>query len=170
MAVEEQLKRLANSCSRSSEFTRTLSLELMSSVRATQSALSVSRALLAQSDDTIGRIRMLTTGAEAMLAVDVQQNPPGAALETIRDRDFEHEFVVLDGRHFIDCKLSHCTLQYSGQPVILETTTFQGCRFEFRDGAALTVQLMECFELLFDANKLQISTSASPVTTRKQIN
>ena len=40
--------------------------------------------------------------------------------------------------------MTDCTLDYSGYPVVLESTQFAGCRFQFHGHAAMTMQLMEC--------------------------
>lgn len=70
--------------------------------------------------------------------------------ELICDRVIEGELVQLDGKHFIDCTLRDCILEYGGSPTIFETTEFSGCRFRFTGHAAMTVQLLECFGITDD--------------------
>lgn len=69
-------------------------------------------------------------------------------LELVAGRKFVNEVVTLDNRHFRECVFEQCTLEYSGRPVVLELTRFNGCRFQFHDAAALTVKLLECFEMM----------------------
>lgn len=73
--------------------------------------------------------------------------------EPVQGRHIHNETVHLDGKHFLDCRLSDCVLVYSGQPMLLESTSFEGCRFRFEDEAAMTMRLCECFELIGSAEK-----------------
>lgn len=41
---------------------------------------------------------------------------------------FRDEFVLLDGKHFIDCVFVDCTLEYGGGTVTLERTAIHGCK------------------------------------------
>ena len=52
-------------------------------------------------------------------------------MDTLRHTAFQNETVVLDGKHFIDCTLKNCTLEYSGGPVILERTIFGNAIMSF---------------------------------------
>ena len=72
-------------------------------------------------------------------------SPP--ALERVADRDFTDEIVLLDGKHFVDCNVADCTLEYGGGPLVLEGTHFTGCRFRFFGAAAMTVSMLDCFGL-----------------------
>ena len=68
--------------------------------------------------------------------------------ENVIGRAFHKEVVSMDGRHFVDCTVDHCVLRYSGQPMILESTSFEACTFEFAGEAALTAQFLECFGMM----------------------
>lgn len=41
-------------------------------------------------------------------------------MDPLQHLTFQNETVPLDKRHFIDCILYNCILEYSGGPVILE--------------------------------------------------
>ena len=59
---------------------------------------------------------------------------------------------MIDRRHFIDCTLLNCTLEYSGGPVILERTQLSGCRYVFFEQAGMTVQLVQTLGLMFSGD------------------
>ncbi len=47
-------------------------------------------------------------------------------MEVLQHMTFRDETVILDDRHFLDCTLQNCTMEYSGGPVILERTHLRG--------------------------------------------
>lgn len=69
-------------------------------------------------------------------------------MRQISGTDFFNEVVLLDDTHFSDCTLTDCTLSYAGGEVILERTSFHGCRMLFDSGAGRTVQLLQCLGYL----------------------
>jgi len=48
-------------------------------------------------------------------------------VQTVSNLTIENETVCLDNKHFQNCVLLHCVLQYSGQEVLIERTAFEGC-------------------------------------------
>jgi hypothetical protein len=48
---------------------------------------------------------------------------------------------VLEEHIFINCKLTNCTLIFSGGSFEFVNTTFENCQWKFRDKAAMTLQL-----------------------------
>ena len=64
-------------------------------------------------------------------------------MEIIRELDMRNETVRLDGRYFIDCTFVECILEYGGSEVILERTTFTGCRHVFFGHAFMTLQYLK---------------------------
>src|SRR5579875_2578109 len=68
---------------------------------------------------------------------------PTDLMEIVSGRIFHGETVSLDGKHFVDCTLRDCVLEYGGFPVVLETTDFSGCRLPLQGQAAMTVRLLE---------------------------
>ncbi len=105
--------------------------------------------LLEKARATLERSRLQVSGhvyvePEATLAPAPVQRQAPELMEAVSGRTFDGEHVVLDGKHFADCILRNCVLEYSGLPVVLETTQFAGCRFQFNGAAAMTMQLMEC--------------------------
>jgi hypothetical protein len=55
---------------------------------------------------------------------------------------------MMDGKHFIECTFTACILGYSGEPVIVESSSFTSCSFRFHGEAARTVRFLECFSML----------------------
>jgi hypothetical protein len=63
--------------------------------------------------------------------------------EAVKGRDFSSERVVLDGKHFEDCRFDTCTLVYrGGVPPNFVRCDFAAPRFVFEEAAKSTVQLM----------------------------
>lgn len=90
----------------------------------------------------------------------------GASLERLEGRTFNGSTLRLDGRHFVDCTIEDCVLEYSGGPVILEGTHFAGCRYSFSGEAAMTISLLECFGLFEGQVQPTTLRSASPGSAR----
>lgn len=77
--------------------------------------------------------------------------PPQATpdlLQVLENLTIENQIVDMDGKHIIGCSLSGCQLRYGGQPVVVESTSFEGCTFSFNAEAALTLRFLECFGML----------------------
>lgn len=167
MPLRDQLTILLQSCRSRVESGRRLWREGQDSIRAANKAVLASRALIERSDRTIERLRVLMEDAPEE-SRDAGSAPKEDFLEAISGRTFREEIVALDGRHFIRCSLYKCTLQYSGQPVVIESTEFCSCRFRFSAEAALTVQLLECFDLMLpDSRDIYIAVASK--TSRQQL-
>ncbi len=81
-------------------------------------------------------------------------------MEVIYGRTFQNQAVQMDGRHFSHCTMINCILDYSGKPVTLEDTEFQGCQFRFTGDASLTVNFLRCFGMLHaDADFFMVTNS-----------
>lgn len=63
-------------------------------------------------------------------------------LERISDLKFEDESVCLDGKHFVDCTFTDCTLEYSGDDVVFERTGMYNCRHVLVGHARQTANYM----------------------------
>ena len=87
------------------------------------------------------RMELVSTGRLASSSQEVH-------MDTLRHAAFQDETVVLDGKHFIDCTLQNCTLEYSGGPVILERTHLRGCQYVFFGQAQSTVRLLQEVRLM----------------------
>lgn len=70
------------------------------------------------------------------------------ALELISGCHFENTVLPLDGKHFVDCSVKNCILEYSGEQVVLERTSFSGSTFRWNGAAAMTLSLLECFNIV----------------------
>ncbi len=62
------------------------------------------------------------------------------------------ESVEIDGKHFVDCTLIDCVLDYSGFPYIMERTSLRGCRYLFYGQARGTVHFLQDVGLLGSAS------------------
>ncbi len=68
-------------------------------------------------------------------------------METIRNQYIAAQHVRLDGKHFVDCTLTDCTLEYGGGPVILERTHITGCNHVFCGAAERTLSYVDLMRL-----------------------
>jgi hypothetical protein len=57
--------------------------------------------------------------------------------ETLKNATF-----ALDEHAFFNCKLSNCTLVYSGGSYEFQNLQLENCQWKFRNDAALTIQLL----------------------------
>ena len=64
-------------------------------------------------------------------------------MEDILFQTIEGESLTIDGKHFVDCLLIDCILEYSGEPVSFERTLMRGCRYVFHGNARSTVQFLQ---------------------------
>lgn len=130
------------------------------SIRRSQEAVSQSR----------GRLRSGTPCAHP--SVDDTTPPtaaspdPGKFMERVDGKSLSDQVVNMDGKHFVDCVLSNCVLEYSGKPVVLETTRFEGCSFRFKGDAAMTLRFCECFNLVDRGRADYQAPSGTPTTTK----
>ncbi len=65
-------------------------------------------------------------------------------MQNVSNLTIENETVCLDDKHFIDCVLRRCVLEYSGQELLIERTAFQGCRLKLSSSAGRTMQFLQC--------------------------
>ena len=134
--------------------------------------IEMSRRLLSQwpansATPVLPHIFVEDSGPPARQPAGTEDGAAAAALERIADRSFTEETVQLDGRHFVDCRVANCVLEYSGGPVILEGTEFTGCRFRFGGEAAMTISLIGCFGLIEDGQLQPTSVPAVSAGTAK---
>ena len=74
-------------------------------------------------------------------------------MDTLRHLTFQNETVPLDEKHFVDCTLYNCILEYRGGPVILERTHLRGCQYVFFGQAQMTIRLLQNVGLMpFDVH------------------
>src|SRR5215472_9190336 len=156
MALADSLQMLRESCDKCAESSRSLWVQSWECLRVSQSAISESRKLLDLSDQTIERVKALTQGVAEV--PPVREAPLDHPLEIVSGKDIEGELVILDHKHFINCRLTKCTLRYSGGQLILESTNFDSCVFQFDDEAAMTVRLLECFGMMQQADDTYTAT------------
>ena len=71
-------------------------------------------------------------------------------MQTVSHVTFENETVCLDNKHFEDCTLVRCVLEYSGEALLIERTAFEGCRLKLREGAGRTMQFLQCMGYMGD--------------------
>ena len=64
-------------------------------------------------------------------------------LETIRGAKFANETVHVDGKQFVDCEFSHCSLVYSGgEPFNFVQTELQDAQITFTGPAENTLNTL----------------------------
>jgi hypothetical protein len=64
-------------------------------------------------------------------------------VDSVRDRNFTKEAIVLDGKRFVNCRFKDCELIYSGgRPFIFESTSADDCTMTFVGRAENTVQTL----------------------------
>ena len=105
-------------------------------------------------------------GRESSSVIESAADGGPDLMEVVSGREFEGELVRLDGKHFVDCTLRECTLEYSGYPVVLETTQFFGCRFQFGGQAAMTMRMLQCFGIMGDGASELIGEAAASASSQ----
>ena len=69
-------------------------------------------------------------------------------MEIITDQYIIGQRVKMDGKHFQDCVLLECTLEYAGGEMILERTQITRCNHLFRGSARLTLSFLELMGMM----------------------
>ncbi len=70
-------------------------------------------------------------------------SPDESDRDTVADREFTGERLVIDGKHFVDCRFETCTLVFKGgTPPHFIRCEFAAPQFVFEEAAKNTVQLM----------------------------
>lgn len=92
---------------------------------------------------------------------------PGNLLQVVLGQTIENQTVVMDGKHFIDCSIVNCVLEYSGQALVMESTQFSGCSFRFKGEAALTLNFLQCFGLTPEAREEVAVVPSPPVRSQR---
>jgi hypothetical protein len=64
-------------------------------------------------------------------------------MEVISGLTIKDECVAIDDKHFIDCTLINCILEYSGSDVAFDATRIRGCRYVFFGRARQTLQFLQ---------------------------
>ncbi len=69
-------------------------------------------------------------------------------MDIIGSRIIEGECVQLDDKHFVDCTLINCILEYRGHNVVFERTIMRGCRHVFYGRARRTLHYLQSVGLM----------------------
>jgi hypothetical protein len=64
-------------------------------------------------------------------------------VQTVNRLTIQGESVEIDSKHFVDCTLVDCVLEYSGGDVIFERTEMRGCRHVFFGRARQTLHYLQ---------------------------
>jgi len=67
---------------------------------------------------------------------------------------FRDETVCLDDKHFMDCSLLRCVLDYSGEELMIERTEIHGCRLKLNGAAGRTLNFLQCMGYTQDVDGL----------------
>jgi len=60
-----------------------------------------------------------------------------------KNKTFRKKTVLLDGNEYISCRFLDCTIEYrGGGNIVLDSNSFQGCRWSFAGEAANTLAFM----------------------------
>ncbi|HVG27770.1 MAG TPA: hypothetical protein VM865_09205 [Acidobacteriaceae bacterium] len=70
------------------------------------------------------------------------------SMELIEGRALSQEQFSIDDKHFRDCTLTGCVLEYSGGPYVLERTRLKGCSYVFFGPARGTVEFLQSVGLV----------------------
>lgn len=81
-------------------------------------------------------------------------------MEEIRKQVIENETLLMDGKNFIECTITNCTLIFSGGDYAWTDTEFDMCILQFVGEAARTISFLGYFGKLDSefANELKIPT------------
>ncbi len=145
--VLDNLSQVLDSSMERLRISRDLRYQSRESIRRSHEAILHSQEVITRSDRIIHE---LSSSQSAVEEAPLPQATGGPAnlLQVVRGQSLRSETVVMDGKHFIDCHLSNCVLEYSGQATVLESTQLSGCSFRFKGEAALTLNFLECFGLM----------------------
>lgn len=149
--VRENLARLLRSSKervRVSELVRERSREII--LRSRQ-AVSISHAAIGQSDQTIDHLKGKRLPQAAGTESPAPPAGPSDLMQVLSGLTLANQTIEMDGKHFIGCSVLNCTLEYNGQPLVVESTRFDQCSFRFKGEAALTLKFLECFGLAPEA-------------------
>lgn len=64
-------------------------------------------------------------------------------METILGKTFHQQHLRIDNKSFINCTLTHCTLEYQGDPVSFYATRLSHCRYTFFGPAKRAVMFLQ---------------------------
>ena len=146
-SVRDSLSQVLCSSKERIRISRALRYQSWESIRQSHQAILHSQEVITRSDRII---HDLSSSQSAVEEAPLPQATGGPAnlLQVIRGQSLQSEVVVMDGKHFIDCYLSDCVLEYSGQAMVIESTQLSGCSFRFKGEAALTLNFLKCFGLM----------------------
>lgn len=153
---------------------RELAVKSKTNVTRSHDLVLQSRALLAQNppfmlecaQPSLHQSTVEDSRPQNLTPTENPREPSGDLLQRVSGRTIENQIVDMDGKHFLDCEILNCTLQYSGLPVLIESSRFSGCNFQFAGQASLTLRFLECFELMPEG-KINYAYPAHPSKTER---
>ncbi len=80
-------------------------------------------------------------------------------MQTVSAVTFRDETVCMDDRHFVDCHLLRCVLEYSGKELTIERTEIIGCRLKLNADAGRTMNLLQCLGYM-DSQARRLDTAS----------
>ena len=84
-------------------------------------------------------------------------------MKIFEGRTMRGEVIRLDGKHFIDCLLVQCTLEYSGGDVLFERTSIHDCHHLLYGYARQTANYLRTVGLMDE-------TPEKPIELRSKVN
>lgn len=73
-------------------------------------------------------------------------------METVRNRNFMNESVILDGNAFFNCNFHSCQLVFSGGKTQLKNCRASECALTFNGAAANTMDFLHALGLIKPEN------------------
>ncbi|HEY4355890.1 MAG TPA: hypothetical protein VGN16_09095 [Acidobacteriaceae bacterium] len=109
----------------------------------------------------------LTPSADKPETASRPLGDPANLMERVLEQTISDQVLNMDGKHFIDCEIRRCVLEYSGQPLVMESTHFSDCSFCFKGEAALTMRFLECFGIAGQSDvHYTVAPAVSPASPR----
>jgi hypothetical protein len=86
-------------------------------------------------------------------------------MESIENLNLTGAVVVIDGKHFNNCRFERCTVIYGGGDFAWSNTQFINCQLSFEAAAARTLQYLKYFNMVPQQQPATPSGQPPPTTT-----
>lgn len=166
VTVREDLERVLGASKERVRISRVLRNQSRESIHRSHQAVLHSQEVITRSDRVIEDINKHQHPDEQKQPAHLPGGP-GNLLQRIVGQTLTNQVLVMDGKHFVDCSIINCVLEYNGQALVMETTEFSGCSFRFKSEAALTLNFLDCFGLGLGRNSDYTVAPTEPVLSQR---
>ncbi len=166
VTVRQELERVLEESRERLRISRALRNQSRESIRRSQQAVLRSQDVITRSDRIIDDLSK-PASPEEFAPANSASDPVAHLLEKVEGQCFEDQVLTMDGKHFVDCCVLNCVLEYSGQALVLETTEFRGCSFRFHGEAALTLNFLHCFGLMPERSSDVAVAASKPLRSQR---